>query len=140
MLSLELVGIGCVHVAAREMSSMRERTRLLYAGWGVFVLSGADLVAGSFAAGLPWRARLPAEEYLDRRMRMCSPRSRRCVSALSISAPVEARELTSSLVGSAAAAAGWLRPFVLLPRDWRSWSGVERRAVLAHEMAHIGRG
>ena len=38
------------------------------------------------------------------------------------------------------ATAGWLRPFVLLPDDWRSWDGIERRAVLAHELAHIIRG
>ena len=28
----------------------------------------------------------------------------------------------------------------LLPDDWRSWSDAERRAVLAHELAHIVRG
>jgi beta-lactamase regulating signal transducer with metallopeptidase domain len=32
------------------------------------------------------------------------------------------------------------RPVVLLPDDWRSWSAAERRAVLAHELAHIVRG
>jgi hypothetical protein len=58
--------------------------------------------------------------------------------SLSIERPVEVREL-SSLIGSTAAVAGWLRPLVLLPRDWRSWSRLERSAVLAHEMAHIGR-
>ena len=29
---------------------------------------------------------------------------------------------------------------VLLPDDWRSWDDSERRAVLAHELAHIIRG
>ena len=58
--------------------------------------------------------------------------------ALSIAHRVEVREL-SSLMGSTAAAAGWLRPFIMLPREWRSWGRLERRAVLAHEMAHIGR-
>jgi beta-lactamase regulating signal transducer with metallopeptidase domain len=38
------------------------------------------------------------------------------------------------------ATAGWRRPVLLLPQDWRSWSGSERRAVLAHELAHILRG
>jgi beta-lactamase regulating signal transducer with metallopeptidase domain len=37
------------------------------------------------------------------------------------------------------ATVGWLRPVVLLPADWRGWSDVERRAVLAHELAHVSR-
>jgi hypothetical protein len=46
----------------------------------------------------------------------------------------EVRELTTP------ATAGWLAPVVLLPADWRSWDASERRAVLAHELAHILRG
>jgi beta-lactamase regulating signal transducer with metallopeptidase domain len=38
-----------------------------------------------------------------------------------------------------AAACGWLRPMILLPADWRAWTVEERAAVLAHEVAHIGR-
>ena len=38
------------------------------------------------------------------------------------------------------ATAGWRRPVLLLPDDWRSWSDAERRAVVAHELAHIVRG
>jgi beta-lactamase regulating signal transducer with metallopeptidase domain len=38
------------------------------------------------------------------------------------------------------ATAGLRRPMLLLPDDWRSWSLAERRAVLAHELAHIVRG
>ncbi len=38
------------------------------------------------------------------------------------------------------ATAGRRRPVVMLPDDWRSWSVAERRAVLAHELAHIVRG
>ena len=38
------------------------------------------------------------------------------------------------------ATAGRRRPVVMLPDDWRSWSAAERRAVLAHELAHIVRG
>jgi len=47
---------------------------------------------------------------------------------------VELREVPG-LTGPAAA--GWRRPAVLLPDDWRSWNGPERRAVLAHELAHV---
>ena len=38
------------------------------------------------------------------------------------------------------ATAGWRRPMLLLPGDWRSWDDSERRAVVAHELAHIIRG
>src|SRR5262249_7867490 len=37
------------------------------------------------------------------------------------------------------ATVGWLRPVVLLPADWRGWNEMERRAVLAHELAHVAR-
>ncbi len=40
---------------------------------------------------------------------------------------------------STAATAGWRRPVILLPEDWRSWNDLERSAVLAHELAHIAR-
>jgi beta-lactamase regulating signal transducer with metallopeptidase domain len=40
---------------------------------------------------------------------------------------------------TAPATAGWRRPVILLPDDWRSWNDVDRRAVLAHELAHIHR-
>jgi len=37
------------------------------------------------------------------------------------------------------ATAGWRRPMVLLPTDWKFWSESDLRAVLAHELAHIKR-
>lgn len=46
----------------------------------------------------------------------------------------EAADLTTP------ATAGWLRPVLLLPDDWRTWSPDECRAVLAHELAHVVRG
>ncbi|WP_406698347.1 M56 family metallopeptidase [Singulisphaera sp. Ch08] len=45
----------------------------------------------------------------------------------------EAAELTTP------ATAGWRRVVVLLPEDWRAWDEPERRAVLAHELAHVCR-
>ncbi|MHC4405137.1 MAG: M56 family metallopeptidase, partial [Planctomycetota bacterium] len=38
-----------------------------------------------------------------------------------------------------AAAVGWRRPLVLLPADWNRWTDEQRRAVLAHEIAHVRR-
>jgi beta-lactamase regulating signal transducer with metallopeptidase domain len=34
---------------------------------------------------------------------------------------------------------GWRRPLIILPTDWKRWTEEERRAVLAHEIAHIVR-
>jgi hypothetical protein len=57
--------------------------------------------------------------------------------AMRCRAPVELRAVAGL---STPGTAGWWRPVVLLPDDWRSWSGAERRAVLAHELGHIVRG
>lgn len=46
----------------------------------------------------------------------------------------QSRRLTSP------ATIGWRRPLVLLPACWRTWRAEERRVVLAHEIAHVGRG
>lgn len=46
----------------------------------------------------------------------------------------ESDEVTS------AATVGWRKPVILLPRGWRDWSDTERRAVLAHELAHVTAG
>jgi beta-lactamase regulating signal transducer with metallopeptidase domain len=34
---------------------------------------------------------------------------------------------------------GWRRPVVVLTADWRAWPLTERRAALAHELAHVAR-
>jgi beta-lactamase regulating signal transducer with metallopeptidase domain len=46
------------------------------------------------------------------------------------------RLLESSELATAATT-GWQRPAILLPAEWRSWTDEERRAVLAHEIAHV---
>jgi beta-lactamase regulating signal transducer with metallopeptidase domain len=51
--------------------------------------------------------------------------------------PVEVHECPDL---ATAATVGWRRPVVLLASDWRSWTDTERRAVLAHELAHIQHG
>jgi hypothetical protein len=35
---------------------------------------------------------------------------------------------------------GVQRPVILIPDDWKTWDEAERRAVLAHELAHVCRG
>jgi beta-lactamase regulating signal transducer with metallopeptidase domain len=48
--------------------------------------------------------------------------------------------LCESAAIGAPATIGWRRPLVLLPADWRDWDPADRRAVLAHEIAHVARG
>jgi beta-lactamase regulating signal transducer with metallopeptidase domain len=59
--------------------------------------------------------------------------------ALRVRRSIEIRALPG-MPRRSVAAVGWKRPLVLLPGDWRSWNDSERRAVLAHEVAHIARG
>jgi beta-lactamase regulating signal transducer with metallopeptidase domain len=50
---------------------------------------------------------------------------------------IEVREISDL---ATPATAGWRRPMILLPDDWRAWDESEHRAVIAHELAHIIRG
>ncbi|MCC6509009.1 MAG: DUF1559 domain-containing protein [Pirellulaceae bacterium] len=49
-------------------------------------------------------------------------------------------ELRESKQLSLAATVGWRRPVVLLSERWRSWTEIQLRSILAHEIAHIQRG
>ncbi|MDX1930947.1 MAG: M56 family metallopeptidase [Pirellulaceae bacterium] len=49
-------------------------------------------------------------------------------------------ELRESKHLAMAATVGWRRPVVLLSESWRSWTEVQLRSILAHEIAHIQRG
>jgi len=51
-----------------------------------------------------------------------------------VSRPVILRESPPDLMP---ATIGWRRPSILLPQSWREWTPEQRRAVLAHELAHI---
>jgi beta-lactamase regulating signal transducer with metallopeptidase domain len=51
-----------------------------------------------------------------------------------VRAAVELRQ--SAKVGTAATV-GWRRPVLLFAADWPTWDATERRAVLAHELAHV---
>lgn len=53
--------------------------------------------------------------------------------------PLQRRVLLESDDVSVPVTVGILRPRVLLPAAWREWTVAKRRAVLAHEFAHIRR-
>lgn len=60
-----------------------------------------------------------------------------CLRAeLSLQSDVELRQCDHL---TTAATIGWMRPVVLLPPTWRRWTEDQRRAVLAHELAHVVR-
>lgn len=57
--------------------------------------------------------------------------------ALGVKRSVKLR-VTQSL--GSPATIGWWRPTILLPASWTEWTMQERRAVLAHELAHVRQG
>src|SRR5690606_37104818 len=59
---------------------------------------------------------------------------RRLRQELRIVRPVSLLESTDI---ATPATVGSRRPAILLPPAWRTWAAVERRAILAHELAHI---
>ena len=105
--------------------------------WTVFVvalflagmaISGVHLVAGLVAVRRLIAGSRPLEDA-PLTAELASLRQR-----LKITRPVSLHESTEV---ATPATVGWRRPAVLLPSAWRSWSDVELRAVLAHELAHI---
>jgi hypothetical protein len=56
--------------------------------------------------------------------------------ALDVKRPVSVRESADL---TTAATVGWWQPVLLLPADWQSWTGEQRRVVVAHELAHVAR-
>jgi beta-lactamase regulating signal transducer with metallopeptidase domain len=125
------------YVAASHVNSIRQGKSIIPAAWSVIVLSGLAWGLVRLLLGL-WGVR-------DCRLRSTSiddpvilAEAELLRRELGITKVVEVREL-SGPASTTAAAVGWRRPFVLLARDWQRWSGLERRTVLAHEMAHIAR-
>ena len=105
---------------------------------GGAVLAGALLLAGvgRFAVGwlLVARLRRRSGEVCDAEVLTEFAALR---AAAGVAGPVALLE-TAAL--TTAAAVGWRRPAVLLPAGWRAWDPADRRAVLAHELAHVAAG
>ncbi len=58
------------------------------------------------------------------------------LASFNVSRSIELRQIP---LRCSPATVGWWRPVIILPSDWQTWSDDERRAVLAHEIAHIAR-
>ncbi|MGO8753093.1 MAG: M56 family metallopeptidase [Thermoguttaceae bacterium] len=99
----------------------------------------AVLLLSAMACGLGWLVlgvmavrwqRLRSRPVADSKLLELIDRLR---AELECQRPVEARQSDDL---ATAATIGWQRPVVLLPADWTSWTADQRRAVLAHEIAH----
>ena len=89
------------------------------------------LLLGSWAIGQVLRRSTPVlEPELLHLVDECRP-------LMNVRRPIVVRESADL---TTAATAGWWRPVLLLPQDWRGWTRDQRRAVIAHELAHVGRG
>ncbi len=109
-------------------------------GWrewlGVGFLASVLIGLGRLGVGLWGIARLRArsrpivDTELDDMLQLLR-------AELSCTRTVELREVGEL---STPATIGWRHAVLLLPADWRSWDEEERRAVLAHELAHVRRG
>ena len=98
---------------------------LIGMGWGLF-----RLLLGLWAVHECWRRGTRIDDADATRL------LESLKSAMNCDAAIELRELPDL---ATPATAGWRRPMVLLPAEWRSWSQSDLRAVLAHELAHIQR-
>ncbi|MCI0378429.1 MAG: M56 family metallopeptidase [Gemmataceae bacterium] len=102
--------------------------------WAAFVYAACSIVAG---------LRLLWSFFLLERLRRNSRPIRDHVlleemqalcAALELRPSIELRETDEP---GLAATFGWRRPVLLLPAEWHTWPDDERRAVLAHELAHV---
>ncbi len=102
---------------------------------GLVFVGAASIALLRFLLGL-WevhRYRVCSEGIIDP---LLEEQVRQIAKDMNFGHPIEVRE-TRRL--GAPATIGWRRPLVLLPPNWKDWSGEERRVVLAHEISHIVR-
>jgi beta-lactamase regulating signal transducer with metallopeptidase domain len=99
----------------------------------------AALMLAAMACGLGWlllgvagvrRQRLRGRLVFDGELSELVDALR---SELGCRRPIEVRQCDDLVT---AATIGWLRPVLLLPADWTTWTPPQRRAILAHEIAH----
>ena len=134
------MAFGFLQALAREWgqpAALDSRASWSWTSWLVLVM------LGSMALGL---VRLASGLWAIRRLRsrsepLADPDLIDTVALLraemNCSHPVEVR--TSAELATPATI-GWSRTLILLPQDWQTWNDDERRAVLAHELAHVCRG
>jgi prepilin-type processing-associated H-X9-DG protein len=108
-----------------------------WGAWGtLFLLACLAIGTARLATGLwaMWRIRSRSRPVADQGLLEMLEILR---AEMSCVRPVELRTAADL---ATAATIGWRRPIILLPDDWHGWDEAERRAVLAHELAHVCRG
>ena len=129
-----------VSAAARRLASVRPGSPAPQSvPWPLIVL--AVLAGGAAAAMLRLGWSLATALRISRRShpvpdRELHERLAEIARRLNCGTRISLRETTEL---HSAAAVGWSRPTVVLPIEWREWSGEELDGVLAHEVAHIAR-
>ena len=122
---------------ARGTDSIRQRNVGMPRNWCNVVLAGTMFCLVRLLVGL-WGVR----DCRRRSVTISDPDLLALAEDLRITlgarTGIEVRELPGMSLSSAATV-GWRHPLVLLPGEWRTWNNSERRAVLAHEVAHIVR-
>ena len=117
-----------LRVLASELPSIRWWLSLLWTAW---VIIAVGLLRFTMGVVCLWRYCRASVSLIDPQVNALLNDLRR---ETGITQSVRLRE--SPRLG-VAATAGVGRPMILLPASWRAWSVAERRAVLAHELAHI---
>lgn len=121
---------------ARASAPTRVATRRWPKIIAVTFIAAAVLALARMAVGIAALAR-----YRRRLLPITDPRLTELADSVARSLGCRRRvELKQSASLTTPATMGWLRPVIVLPGDWQSWTDLERRVVLAHEMAHIARG
>ncbi|MGH7139250.1 MAG: M56 family metallopeptidase, partial [Pirellulales bacterium] len=122
--------------AARTSSSSTAAARRWPKIIAVTFIAGAVLALARMVVGIAALAR-----YRRRLLPITDLRLKELADSVARSLGCRRRvELKQSASLTTPATMGWLRPVIVLPGDWQTWTDLERRVVLAHEMAHIARG
>ena len=124
----------------RELAGPTEAARSTGWRWPAWVacgfLAGLAVALARLGLGL-WAVR----SLRGRSRPVDDPRLLAMVAALRSEMGLdESVELRESGEVATPATVGWRKPAILLPKGWTAWDESERRAVLAHELAHVLRG
>lgn len=103
-------------------------------GWFLLICAGIGLVRFGFGFVGLRRLISSAQPIQDEELLAHLAKVKREIGS------VKELQVLCSTELSTAATVGWMRPILLLPPSWRSWTNQERQSVLAHEIAHIHRG
>ncbi|HEY2883216.1 MAG TPA: M56 family metallopeptidase [Pirellulales bacterium] len=104
-------------------------------GYLPFVLLGGVVVCLARLALAMWAVR----KYRDQSKPIADDALLSAANRLAKEIGAPLAELRETTALRSAATIGWRKPLLLLPAEWRSWTPLEQRVVLAHELAHVAR-